>query len=175
MNRCRRSMSAMAGAALLALLLAGCDSGNEAGEGHDEPISDGWLGSAASDAERFRELEGYLGGFSSAMWETGYRYQHVHQALLDDNFELAAYHWDKIGSAIRNGYRKRPGRQQNSDAIFLDAVWERVLTEFESGEAEAAWAAFEQGRAACQACHEAEDVSFMNDQPMFTELRAPDA
>lgn len=155
------------------LALAGCGQGEQGNSGYSEPISEGWLGSAPSDAERFRELERYLGGFSSAMWETGQRYEHVHQALLDDNFELAAYHWDKIGDAIRNGYRKRPARQANSDAIFLDAVWERVLTEFEAGEAEAAWAAFEQGRAACKACHEAEDVPFMNDQPMFSELRAP--
>lgn len=169
MNRCK-----WLGLGVLSVALLGCGTDNNVDNGgYAEPISDGWLGSAASDAERFRELERYLGGFSSAMWETGERYRYVHQALRDENFELAAYHWDKIGDAIRNGYRKRPGRQENSDAIFLDAVWERVLVEFQDGKAEAAWAAFEQGRAACQACHEAEDVAFVNAQPMFTELRAP--
>ncbi|MCC5887007.1 MAG: hypothetical protein JJT88_11295 [Gammaproteobacteria bacterium] len=138
-----------------------------------EAISEGWLGSLDSHGDRFRALEGYLGGFSSAMWEVGERYRHVHQALLDDNRELAEYHWAKIGDAIRNGYRKRPARQANADALFLDTVFAPVAESLASGEARERWAAFEQGRAACVACHAAEDVAFMNDQPMLRDLRAP--
>ena len=31
-----------------------------------------------------------------------------------------------------------------------------------------------QARDACMACHVAEDVKFMNDQPIFTDLAVPD-
>lgn len=151
---------------LLALGLTACG---------DSPSydSDGWLLGADSDRERFENLESYLGGFSYAMWEVGHRYEGVYEALERDNFELAAYHWDKIGSAITGGYMKRPGRQANSDAIFMDEVWGQVQQDIESGDSDRAWTGFETGRAACMACHVAEDVSYMNDQPLF-ELRAPD-
>ncbi|MCC5871348.1 MAG: hypothetical protein JJU22_03025 [Gammaproteobacteria bacterium] len=137
------------------------------------PVSDGWLGSLDSHGDRFRALEGYLGGFSSAMWEVGERYRHLHQALLDDNHELAAYHWAKVGDAIRSGYLKRPARQANADALFLDTVFEPVAEALALADPSAAWPAFEQARAACIACHAAEDVAFMNDQPMLRDLRAP--
>ena len=138
-----------------------------------EPVSDGWLGSLDSHGDRFRALEGYLGGFSSAMWEVGERYLHLHQALVDDNRELAEYHWAKIGDAIRQGYLKRPGRQANADALFLDTVFEPMADVLATEDLTAMWAAFEQARAACTACHVAENVAFMNDQPMLRDLRAP--
>ncbi|TVS09495.1 MAG: hypothetical protein EA417_20295 [Gammaproteobacteria bacterium] len=154
-------------------LLAGCSDVEVERGANAEPISDGWLGRFEDDAERFRALEGYLGGFSSAMWEVGERYRHLHQALEDDNLPLASYHFEKIGDAIRNGYRKRPARQANSDALFMDAVFEPAGAAFAEGDQAAAWQAFEQVRAACIACHVAEDVTFMNDQPMLRDLRAP--
>ncbi len=152
-------------------LLSGCIEVEVERGTSAEPISDGWLGRLEDDAERFRALESYLGGFSSAMWEVGERYRHLHQALEDDNLPLASYHFEKIGAAIRNGYRKRPARQANADALFMDAVFESASAAFADGEQAAAWQTFEQVRAACIACHAAEDVPFMNDQPMFRDLR----
>lgn len=158
-----------------ALALGGCGTNEAPGPAApDGPVSDGWLGRLDDHGERFRELERYLGGFSSAMWEVGERYERLHQALEADNGELAEYHWGKIRGAIRNGYRKRPGRQANADAAFLDPHYDAVRDALISGDAATAWAGFERAREACMACHLAEDVAFMNEQPMFTALRAPD-
>ncbi len=158
--------------AAVSVLLSGCNEA-EVERAGEEPVSDGWIGSLDSDAERFRAIESYLGGFSSAMWEVGERYRHLHQALEDDNLELASYHFEKIGDAIRNGYRKRPGRRANAEALFMDTVFEPAAAVFADGDASAAWETFEEVRAACVACHAAEDVPFMNDQPMLRDLRAP--
>ena len=37
------------------------------------------------------------------MLEVGQRYASLHQALKDNNFELASYHWKKIKQTIKNG------------------------------------------------------------------------
>ncbi len=129
--------------------------------------ADDWLVDADEDT-RAERLSSYLGGFSSAMWEVGYRYEHMLQAIEDDNFELATYHWDKIGGAIRGGYMKRPGRQANSDALFLDAIWPIYLETLKAGDGDTIRSQLPQARDACMACHVAEDVEFMNNQPMFT-------
>jgi mono/diheme cytochrome c family protein len=109
-----------------------------------------------------------------SMWEVGERYARIHKALDHGNYALAQYHWDKIRATIQNGYLKRPGRRKNADAILLDAVWPAVAGKLDSGDAADAWDGFEQARAACMACHVAEAVGFMNDQPLFRALRAPD-
>lgn len=132
----------------------------------------GWLLDAESDQARFEMLQGYLGGFSSAMREVGERYQSVHEALNRHNFELANYHWDKIRSSIENGYLKRPGRKANADAIFLNKTWGQVKSAFESKDVQKAWTGFEQAKQACITCHTAESVPYMNNQPLF-DLSAP--
>ena len=132
--------------------------------------ADDWLIDTDEDT-RAERLSSYLGGFSAAMWEVGNRWEHMVQAIRDDNFDLAHYHWDKIGDAIRGGYMKRPARQANADALFLDSIWGQYLETLESGDGEAIREQFGEARGACLACHVAEDVPFMNDQPMFTELK----
>lgn len=131
--------------------------------------ADDWLVDA-DEQVRAERLSSYLGGFSSAMWEVGERYQHAVQAIRDENFELAHYHWDKIGDAIRGGYMKRPGRQANADLMFLDTIWASFLETLNSGDSDAIRDQFPSARAACMACHVAEEVGFMNEQPIFTEL-----
>lgn len=137
--------------------------------GAEEPTapSNAWLLDAESDERRFELLEGYLGGFSSSMHEVGERYKSVHDALMRDNLDLANYHWGKIRAAIRNGYMKRPARQANADAIFLDQLWGNVSASFQSGNVDQAWAGFESAKSGCMACHAAEKVPFMNNQSLF--------
>lgn len=139
--------------------------------GEPAPRSNAWLLDAETDEQRFELLQGYLGGFSRSMQEVGQRYLAIHDALARDNLDLANYHWDKIRSAIRNGYLKRPGRQANADAIFLNQLWGEVSASFQSGEVEKAWTGFEAARSACMACHAAEGVPFMNNQSLFDRGR----
>ncbi|RUO25695.1 hypothetical protein CWE09_02900 [Aliidiomarina minuta] len=129
-----------------------------------------WL-TEASEEERYERLEYYLGGFSSAMQETGERYAHVEQAIIDENYQLAAYHWQKIKDAIERGTMKRPDRRPNAERIFLGDPWQELLAALETEEPEdnKVRNRFKVAREACLACHIAEEVPFMNDQPLFTK------
>lgn len=123
-----------------------------------------------ASAKNRQVLEGYLGGFSSAMAEVGRRYSSVHQAIEDENWALADYHWQKIASAIRGGYLKRPARQGNADSLFLEPAWPLLHEALEGQNPDTIRDAFMQARTACMACHVAERVPFMNDQPLFRDL-----
>ena len=155
----------------LGLLIAGC------GEKTENPVefkSNDWLLSANSDEERFRLLQKQLRGFDQPMWEVGERFQRLHDALTRGNYELASYQWEKIQTTIENGIVKRPARAENAEALFLKPVWKDVDVELRSGDPKRAWAAFDRAKTACQGCHAAEKVAYMNDQPVF-ELAAPSA
>ena len=132
-----------------------------------------WLLSAQDDQERFQLLQRYLRGFDQPMWEIGERYQIVYDALENENYDLALYHWRKIKTTLENGYLKRPARQANADAMFLDQNWGEVNAAFESRNAEEAWDGFDLARSACMSCHIAEGVEYMNDQPLFSNTEAP--
>jgi len=131
------------------------------------PPSNHWLLDVAESDDRFMRIEQQFGGFSGAMWAVRERYERVYEALVDGNLPLAAYHWDKIGEHIRLGYLRRPGRRPNADALFLDGQWQAAGKVFQGEDIAAARAAFLEARKACMACHVAERVPFMNDQPLF--------
>lgn len=135
--------------------------------------SRGWLLDPKTTDARFERLQNYLGGFSSAMQETGQRYDSIHDALIRDNPELARYHWSKIRQTIEQGIIKRPARAANAKAILLDNTWAQVDAAFASGNPATAWQGYEQAKTACMACHVAEKVAFMNQQPVF-ERAVPD-
>jgi len=101
------------------------------------------------------------------MWEVGERFQSIYDALGHENYELAAYHWEKIKVTIVNGYVKRPKRQANADKLLVDGVYGPVLEGLRSKDRAKAWEAFALAHRTCQACHVAENVAFINDQPLF--------
>lgn len=132
-----------------------------------------WLLNAPDDTTRFQLLQRYLRGFDQPMWEVGERFRMIHQALADENWELAVYHWEKTRDTIVNGYLKRPLRQPNSQAMFVDNVFQPTLAAFRAGNPVKAWEAFQTARAVCMACHEAERVTFMNNQTLFRLTEHP--
>jgi hypothetical protein len=135
---------------------------------------DDWLLGAPDDTERFRRLQQQLRGFDQPMWEIGERFSRIHDALGRGNYELAVFHWWKIEQTLTNAAMKRPLRAANARRFFLDSNYQRLRTEFESHDPARAWAAFEQAKSICQACHYAEQASFANNQALF-ELSAPAA
>ena len=155
----------------LGLFLASC---GEAAEKPADLKPTDWLLSAQSDEDRFRLLQKQLRGFDQPMWEVGERFQRLHDALTRGNHELASYQWEKIRTTIENGIAKRPARAENAEALFLKPVWKDIDTEIRSGDPKRAWAAFDRAKTACQGCHAAEKVPYMNNQPLF-ELAAPSA
>ncbi|WP_299946172.1 hypothetical protein [uncultured Microbulbifer sp.] len=140
--------------------------------GKEKQATTHWLTDAESNSTRFTKLQRYLRGFDQPMWEVGERFESIYEALRRDNFALASYHWSKIRTTIQNGYLKRPARKANADAILLGSTWETVDRDFQSKDPARAWTGFARARAACLACHVAESVPFMNNQPVF-ELYAP--
>lgn len=140
----------------------------------DKLQPDDWLLGAASDEERFRGLQQQLRGFDQPMWEVGERFARIHEALRRENYDLALFHWWKIDTTIRNAVAKRPKRAASAQAFFLDENYERIRAEFEARNPQRAWAAFNDAKSICQACHVAEQVAFANEQALF-ELAPPEA
>lgn len=135
-----------------------------------KPPSNDWLQDADSDADRFKKLEIYLRGFDQPMWEVGERYKHVYYAIKVKNWELADYHWDQIKLTTNMGLMKRPKRTQNAEGMFLDGIWKQMDDTIKSKDYGQMEKQFMVVRQVCMACHVAEKVGFMNEQPMFREL-----
>ena len=132
-----------------------------------------WLLNAPDDVGRFKLLQTFLRGFELPMWEIGERYQAIYDALGDKNYELAAYHWEKIKVAMVTGYLKRPKRQPNADEKFIKKIWDDVNKALLSTDPKLAWDAFASTRQACMSCHEAEKVAFINKQTLFRRTEMP--
>jgi hypothetical protein len=131
------------------------------------PLSKGWLMSASSDTDRFGKLEQQLRGFDVTMWEVGDRFRFLHEALTRENYDLAAYHWEKIGTSIRNGIERRPARAASTNSIFLGSAFEEVSAALAQKNPGNAWQAFDKAKDMCQSCHDPEKVTFINQQPLF--------
>ena len=149
-------------AALVVTRFADADSSNR---------SKGWLMSSSSDAERFNKLELQLRGFDVTMWEVGERFRSLHEALTLENYELASYHWEKIGTSVRNGIERRPNRAPSANAIFLGTAFEDVSAALAQKNFDSAWQAFDRAKTMCQSCHVEEKVAFINHQPLFNLAR----
>ncbi|MDA1092449.1 MAG: hypothetical protein O3A25_04130 [Acidobacteria bacterium] len=141
-------------------------------EGQDEPPSNRWLLGARTDEERFRRLEVYAGGTDQQMWQIGYRYEQVYQAIVDEEWALGAHHWGKLRAVFNVALMKRPNRTPNAEAMFLDVVWPLLGAALEAEDRAAARSTFLQEREACIACHVAEGYGFINDAPMFEATAA---
>jgi hypothetical protein len=141
-------------------------------DGQDEPPSRHWLLDARDDEERFRRLQIYAGGTDQQMWQIGYRYEEVYQAIIDEEWELGTHHWGKLRNVFNVALMKRPNRTPNAEAMFLDDTWQRLADALEAGDADAARAAFLQERQACLVCHVAEGYGFVNSMTMFEETAA---
>jgi hypothetical protein len=177
--------SSLVGTAVTAILLgialtaAGCEQQMAtAPQNEAAPVAapartpNDWLFNLEGEDARLGQLQLQLRGADVAMWEIGERYEGLHEALSRGNFQLAVYHWDKIKQSLDNALVRRPARRASAESTFLDEVWPQLREVFLSGGAEQAWAGFERARTACMACHEAENLAYMNDMPLFA-LRAP--
>jgi hypothetical protein len=138
-------------------------------EGQAVPPSANWLLDAQDDRERFRRIQIYAGGTYEQMWQVGYRYEQVYRAIVDENWQLGLHHWTKLRDVLNVALMKRPNRTPNAEALFLDDTWERLEEAIQSTQADVIRAAFLTERAACMACHVAENMEFLNDTPIFRD------
>jgi hypothetical protein len=136
-------------------------------EGQDKPPSNNWLLDARTDAERFRRLQVYSGGTDQQMWQMGYRYEQVYRAIVDQNWQLGAYHWGKLRDVFNVALMKRPNRTPNAEAMFLTNDWRLLDAALKAGDGAAVRKTFLAERQACLACHVAEGMAFLNETPIF--------
>ena len=132
-----------------------------------------WLLAAGGEDDRARALQRQLRGFDLAMWEVGARFGFLHDALQRQNYEMALYQWDKIDASIRNALVRRPGKAAHAQQFFQGTTFDEIRTEFASGDAPRAWAAFGRAKVACQSCHGVEGVAYVNAHPIFELDAAP--
>jgi hypothetical protein len=135
----------------------------------DKHDGDYWLENAGSDHERFKLLQTYLRGFDQPMWEVGERYERMAVAIRDNNPDLAHYHWTKIRQTMEGGLIKRPRRAASANALFLDTAWAEVEAELKTRDPARMRAAWVRAGVACQSCHQAENVAWMSNQPLFRD------
>jgi hypothetical protein len=168
-------------ALLAAIVLAACEQPAADAAAPEPPAGEAalpertpndWIFNIPEDDARIAALQLQLRGLDVAMWEVGMRYEGLYEALSRGNGELAVYHWEKTKQTLDNALVRRPARRANAEALFLNTLWPEVRQVLGEGTAEERWAAFERVRGACLACHEAENVVWMNDMAMF-DLRAP--
>lgn len=141
-------------------------------DAQDKPPSRQWLLDARNDGERFRRLQIYAGGTDQQMWQIGYRYEEVYQAIIDENWELATYHWGKLRNVFNVALMKRPNRTPNAETLFLDDTWQLLAAALNNRDSGAARSTFLQERQACITCHVSEGFEFINGMTMFEQTEA---
>jgi cytochrome c553 len=153
---------------IAAIFATGCFASASSVSAEQPPkTSDNWLLDAKDDTERFKLIQKMFGGFSVSMQFVGERYDRTYDAIIDGNYDLATYHWKKIKETIELGYFRRPAREANASAVFLKGPWVSVSEALASKDKVKAKEQFLMARTACIACHVAEKVPFINDQPKF--------
>jgi hypothetical protein len=136
-------------------------------ENHVGPPGPNFLLGAKDDSERFRRLQILAGGTDQQMWQVGYRYEQVYQAIIDGHWDLGVHHWGKLRDVFNVALMKRPNRTPNAEAMFLDENWARLDAALKAKDGAQARKVFLEERQACMACHVAESYAFINATPMF--------
>jgi len=133
-----------------------------------KPPSNNWLLDANDDTERFRRLQVVASGTDIPMWEIAYRYEELYVAIQKNNWEMGAYHWEKLRDRLNTAAMKRPARTQNIEDMFLESgTWKSMHDALTSKVPEKVRAQFQVVRQMCMACHVAEKVGFLNDSSVF--------
>ncbi|DAB27461.1 MAG: hypothetical protein A2513_09485 [Sulfurimonas sp. RIFOXYD12_FULL_33_39] len=120
-----------------------------------------WLMDIDSANGRFEAVQKQFRGFDTAMMEVGYRYESVKKAVDEKNYELALYHWQKIKTAMQNGYVRRPAREEASRIYFLDNTYEEFKKMLVSQNDTKIEERFSYVKDSCNACHINQKVGFI--------------
>ncbi len=138
-----------------------------------KPASAQWLLDANDDAERFRRLQIMFSGTETLMWEISHRFDALFVAIEKKNWEMGVYQWEKIRDKMNHAAMKRPVRTQNLEAKFLEnGVWQNMHDALYSKDFDRIRPEFMLVRKACMDCHNAENVGFLNDSPVFVRTEA---
>lgn len=123
---------------------------------HEAPETSTWI--RGDSNQRWTTVARQLRGLDVAMVEIGYRYQELHWAGVESNWEYAGYQLKKIDLALENALERRPKRRGSAEALFgpsLEEMKQAIALKQRAGFAQA----FAGMTAACNSCHVAEGVA----------------
>ena len=120
----------------------------------------GWYKRLSPDA-RAAAIERQLGGFETAMAEVAYRYTEMYFGALDGNWDYAGHMGTTMATALTNGLERRPPLRKNADALFLKGPYPQVMDAIKAKDLALFKQRIEAMRAACTACHAAEQHAFI--------------
>jgi hypothetical protein len=120
----------------------------------------GWYKRLSPDAQA-AAIERQLGGFETAMAEVSYRYTEMYFGALDGNWAYAGHMGATMGNALANGLERRPALRKNADALFLKGPYPQVMEAIKAKDLTRFKQRIEALRAACTACHAAEQHAFI--------------
>jgi len=124
------------------------------------PDPGGWYKRLTPDA-RAAAIERQLRGFETTMAEVAYRYTEMYFGGIDGNWEYAAHMAHELGGAISVGLERRPQYRKNADALFLKGPYVQVMDAIKAKDLALFKQRIEAMRAACTACHAAEQHAFI--------------
>jgi hypothetical protein len=124
------------------------------------PKASGWLKKLPPD-EQTAAIDRQLRGFDAAMTEVNYRYVEMYFGAIEGNWDYALYTAEKIAWAIQNGFERRQKRKANAEMIFLKQVYPDALDAIRKKDIALFKRRFDTLRQACNACHIAEKVPFI--------------
>lgn len=117
----------------------------------------GWL--QGTTDERFQQVERQLRGFDKTMVEVGYRFTELYFAGQDQNWDYAKYQLEKLGTALRLGFERRPKRAASAQSFLTESL-PAIQDVVEKADSELFRAEIERLRSACMNCHVLEEVPY---------------
>jgi len=138
------------------LVIIGCKLACRQAGNKNEKLT--WLSSDNDSA--FVQIEKHFRGFDMTMKEVGYRYNELYFAGIDENWDYAQYHLEKIKFAIDNGLERRPKRALSAKE-FLEYSIPIFMKTIQNKNKESFIKEFDVFRQSCNACHIQEKFEFV--------------
>jgi hypothetical protein len=127
---------------------------------HGAADQGGWYKRLGPDA-RVAAIERQLRGFETTMAEVSYRYIEMYFGAVDGNWDYAGHMGARMADALAAGLERRPQFRKNADALFLKGPYPQVMEAIKAKDLNAFKQRIEALRAACTACHAAEQHPFI--------------
>jgi hypothetical protein len=112
-------------------------------------------------AARTQALQRQLRGFETTMAEVAYRYTEMYWGGVDGNWEYAAHMHEELGKTLELGLERRPNYRKSAEQLFLKGAFVQIGEAIKKKDGALFKERIEVVRAACTACHAAENHAFI--------------
>jgi hypothetical protein len=119
-----------------------------------------WLVGLKPEA-RMPAIQRQLRGFETTMAEVSYRYNEMYFGGVGGNWDYAAHMAEELDKALRLGLERSPARRANAENLFLKGPLPQIMDAIKKKDPALFKERIETLRAACTACHAAENHAFI--------------